>query len=244
MWNIDSLGVLAIIGAIQILTLTIVQAVIGYFKDQRDAEARAKEKAEDYKRQDLVADRVAAVALQAKEAARLVAARVETVATNNMTANADLIARTDLVARLASEANVRVEAQLIAIDEQGRKIHILVNSDMTTARTNERDQTRLTLLALLHVKALSQKLGVPLTPGEEQAIEDAKIRIEELNQLLADRLAAQRRVDDEQDLRQKMAIKQIKVLTGDVASPDEHDAGKVVLGEVVSVDDEKPEKKS
>lgn len=71
---------------------------------------------------------------------------------------------------------------------------------MTLARTNERDQTKLTLLALKRVQALSAKLGLPIDTDEIKAIETAEARILELDTILADRLEAQRKVDAEKPL--------------------------------------------
>jgi hypothetical protein len=104
--------------------------------------------------------------------------------------------RVATVAREAAAANKRVEQQLKGLDEQGQKIHTLVNSDMTAARTNERNQAMLTLLALKRVQALSEKLGMKVSDEEVKAIEDAEMRIEELNAILADRRAAQAAVEE------------------------------------------------
>jgi hypothetical protein len=157
---------LAIILAIQVLALALVQGWISSSKEKRDAENRRKEKAEDYARQDVVAGRVA-------EAARQVAE----------------------VARVAKVSDERISAKLDEGLEQGKKIHILVNSDMTAARTSERDQAKVALIALKRVQSLSAKLGLPPDQGEQEAIEAAEGRITELNEILADRLAAQKRVD-------------------------------------------------
>src|SRR6185295_7924739 len=99
--------------------------------------------------------------------------------------------RTDEVARVAAASHEQVQTQLGAISDQAKKIHILVNSDMTAARTNERDQTRLTLIALKRVQALSISLGQDVTDEELTAIQTAEARITELDAILADRHAAQ-----------------------------------------------------
>lgn len=177
---------IAVIASLQVLLLTIVQATLLARKERRDAELKSKEKTEDYKRQDEVAARVALAAQQAADAATLL-----------LKAQHDTIARTDEVARLAAEVNDRVEQKLGESLEQGKKIHILVNSDMTAARTNERDQAILTLTALKHVRALSEKLGLPAQEDEVKLINDQEKRIQTLNAILADRLAAQKRVEAE-----------------------------------------------
>lgn len=148
---------LALIAGVQLLLLTVVQALISSRKEKRD-----------YARQDAVAARVVEAAAKVAE-----------------------------VARSAKAVNEAIADKLDQGLEQGKKIHILVNSDMTAARTNERDQTKLTLLALKQVQALGVKLGLESRRDELDAIERAEQRIEELNQILADRLAAQERVDQE-----------------------------------------------
>jgi hypothetical protein len=182
-----TLGVIGgCIAGVQILLLTVVQSYLTGRKDLRDAAIRANEKRADYERQDQVAERVATAANTAAHAAGLL-----------VKAQAETIARTDEVARLAEAADKRINAQLVAIDEQGRKIHILVNSDMTAARTAERDSMKLLVLSLRNAYSLSVKLGVKLTGHEQEEIDRVEERIEELNQILADRLAAQAKVDAE-----------------------------------------------
>jgi hypothetical protein len=189
--------VMALIAIANTILFALVTALISSRKEKRDAERamdaanqaakiKSDEKAEDWRRQDVVAERVAVAAKQAEDAALLL-----------VQAQRDTIARTDEVARVQAESDKRIGDQLLAIDEQGKKIHILVNSDMTAARTNERNQIMLTVLALRRVQALSRKLGLPVDGTEEEAIEKAELRIEELNQILADRLDAQRKVDAE-----------------------------------------------
>jgi hypothetical protein len=192
----EALG-LAFLAGIQVILLAGINLWAASRKEKRDAEraiAKAKvdaqlkqqEKNEDYKRQDQVASRVAAATAQVASAARLLA-----------DAQAETIRKTDEVAQVAAASDQRIQAQLTAIDEQGKKIHILVNSDMTAARTNERDQTRLTLLALKRVQSLSIQLGTPSSEDEEKAIGAAEKRILELDQILADRHAAQLAVEAE-----------------------------------------------
>jgi hypothetical protein len=155
-------------------------------------------------RQDEVAGLVADAAKQARGAAALLV-EAQDRSTKQLADAADLLvkatadtnARTDEVARIAAENDKRVQAQLIAIDEQGRKIHILVNSDMTAARTAERDSLKLLVISLKNALALSIKLGVQLTGTEQEEIEKIEKRILELDQILADRHAAQLVVEAE-----------------------------------------------
>jgi hypothetical protein len=180
---------IALIAGVQFLALAALQGFLAARKDRREAEFKRKEKAEDYARQDLVADRVAAAADQAASAARLL-----------VKAQADTILRTDEVARLMALSNKSIGEQLTTIDEQGKKIHILVNSDMTAARTNERDSMRLLLAALRQL----QEFGRQINPtdrrkdgGDSEAIVIAERRIKELDVILADRKAAQIAVEEE-----------------------------------------------
>jgi hypothetical protein len=176
--------IIALIALAQIVLLAIVTGVIAYLKASQEAKVRSAEKAEDWRRQDQVADRVATAARQAADAATLL-----------VKAQKETIARTDEVARVQAQSDQHISNQLAALDDQGKKIHILVNSDMTAARTNERNQIVLTVLALKRVQALSQKLGLPVDETEEESIVAAEKRIEELNQILADRLDAQKKID-------------------------------------------------
>jgi hypothetical protein len=208
---------LAAIAVIQVLAVIVLQGIIAARTERRtarikqeekdaDATLKKQEREEDYARQDLVAARVAVAAQQAADAAQLL-----------VQAQHDTIARTDEVARLAAEAASHINTQLKAIDDQGKKIHILVNSDMTAARTNERDQTKLTLLALIRVQALSANLGIPEDKAAVEAIAAAEARIAELNSILADRLAAQKRVDAEASSAQAKADDDRVVLLSQIA---------------------------
>jgi hypothetical protein len=209
---------LALIAGLQLIVVTRTNASVAAAAELRAAKIRAEEKAEDWRRQDVVAEKVATAAKQAADAAALlvaaqaaaevrqdaVAARVATAAGQAaeaadllLKAQAESIARTDEVARIAAEADTRVQAQLTALDEQGKKIHTLVNSDMTAARTAERDAMKLLLISLRQVAAANVKMELP-TPAElTEQIEYASGRILELDQILADRMAAQKRVDDQ-----------------------------------------------
>jgi len=184
---------LAAIAGLQLILLTLVQGFVQSRKERRDsvlaietaaaqAALKKKEREEDYARQDLVAERVAAAAREVKAVATQAADAAELL----LKAQAETVARTDEVARLASEADRRIAEQLTAIDEQGKKIHILVNSDMTAARTAERDSLRALALVLRR-----------LSPDAKDEIVRVEKRITELDQILADRHAAQLRVEEE-----------------------------------------------
>jgi len=134
---------LAVIAAVQLIVLALVQAAISARKEKRD-----------YARQDLVAERV------------------------------------EKVARLAEEADRRTQAKL-------KEIHILVNSDMTAARTAERDAMKLLVVALKQVVTANTKLEISSPKELIDEIVRAEGRISELDDILAGRHAAQVRVEQE-----------------------------------------------
>jgi len=145
------------------------------------------------KRQDEVALRVESAAKQAADAAELL--RV---------AQAESITRTDEVARLAAASDTRVQQQLIEIGEMGKlnaeqvnKIHTLVNSEMTAARTAERDAMKLLVVSLKLVIAANKKLGVAVSPDLAEQVDVAEKRVVSLDRLLKERAEAQAKVDAE-----------------------------------------------
>lgn len=69
-----------------------------------------------------------------------------------------------------------------------KDIHTLVNSDMTAARTAELSQTRLLVIAL-------KRIPGDLDEATMASIAAAEARAIELEQILADRLVAQRKVE-------------------------------------------------
>jgi hypothetical protein len=93
-------------------------------------------------------------------------------------------ARQDKVAR-----EVREVARLTSLSAndtkvQLRKIHTLVNSDMTASRQETLDQTRVTLMVLRRLVASSGDPNI----DDIAAIDSAERRIKELEGILADRL--------------------------------------------------------
>jgi len=155
---------LAVIGIVMVL----VQALVLYVTKWQDAKQKRADRQEDYARQDIVADRVREAAVQAR-----------------VTAD-----RAEEAAKLASAERLAMHEQLVENAEQVKKIHTLVNSDMTAARTAERDSLKLLVIQL-------KKNISSLSATEKREILDVEHRIEELNQILADRLAAQAKVDED-----------------------------------------------
>jgi uncharacterized membrane-anchored protein YhcB (DUF1043 family) len=179
--------------AIIALVMTVVQWALARWSKQ-----------EDYARQDKVAERVAKAAERLEETtvesskrtdevAKLVkvaANTAEGAAELLSKSNADAITRTDQVAKLAAEASSRIENQLTAI-------HTLVNSDMTAARTNERDAIIKTVEAQKNSISINKKHGIKPSTEDMEIIAKNEARVVELTQILADRLSAQEKVDTE-----------------------------------------------
>jgi hypothetical protein len=186
---------LALVALLQIIGLALVQAIMQQRAARLAAQLKSAEKQEDWRRQDAVAEKAAMAAQLLLQAQR------------------DTITRTDEVARIAAEADARVRAQLTAIMVQGKEIHILVNSDMTAARTAERDSLRLLVLSLKNGYDLSVKLGLTLSGSEQDTIVAFEKRITELDQILADRHAAQLSVEAEAATTKAAAMKAASVVS-------------------------------
>ena len=148
--------IVALIGTVVGPTVAIlVGAHISAAKEERD-----------YKRQDEVADRVAAAAVQAESAAKLL---------------------------VASNAEVAVAAVAAAAITNGKldTIHTLVNSNMTAAMQGEHDSTVRELAALQEIAAMRTEGGTKPSPATTIAIEMAEAKINELRAQLADRAKQQ-----------------------------------------------------
>jgi len=155
-----------------------ILVIVGQAWQRRgDARIRRAEKLEDWARQD-------AVAVQAAAAATLLLA--EQRATK---------ARTDEVAVMAAQAASLVEIQLAELKVQGDTIHTLVNSDMTAARQELLDQTRILLNIYRKTIDADRVAGRESLPEDIQAVKDAEAKVRELSLILADRLAQQRLVE-------------------------------------------------
>jgi hypothetical protein len=138
---------------------------------------RRQEKAEDWARQDLVADRVTEAA-----------AAAEDVATQAATAARLLLERQD-----AAEAQRAVAADLLvaANERLGGKldiIHTLVNSNMTSAMQAELDATVREVAMMREVVALKQTAGHEASAEAMAAIDATDEKVQELRSALIDRL--------------------------------------------------------
>jgi len=99
------------------------------------------------------------------------------------------------VAKIAAD---NTEKMLFGLE----RIHTLVNSDMTAARSEQRDQARLTLAGLRKIIRLDEDAGREPSQDDLDAIEAAEKTIKKLDIILADRLAQQRKVEQQQQQQQ------------------------------------------
>lgn len=117
--------------------------------------------------------------------------REDEVAKRAEKAAADLINSNKAVAKLAADNAEKVMFGL-------ERIHTLVNSDMTAARSEQRDQARLTLTGLRKIIKLDEDAGREPSQDDLDAIDAAEKTIKKLDTILADRLAQQRKVEQQQ----------------------------------------------
>jgi hypothetical protein len=147
-----------------------VLAVLGQAWQRRgDANIRREEKLAEWDRQDK--REKAERERQEEAAARLVAETRETrrrtdeAAELLQAAQAKTLARTDEVARLAAETATSQGAQLADILVGNKEIHTLVNNDMTQARKDLLDQTR--ILVALYRKFIEADKAAGRTPNPD-----------------------------------------------------------------------------
>jgi hypothetical protein len=183
----------------------------------RTEKMHREDQLEQYRREDLVArkaeeaaailvasqkeiaDKAAEAATDLAESQKRIAEQAAVAARLLLEAQQESIARTDEVARLAAIAQAEAGAKLDQLDLQTKRIHTLVNSDMTAARQSELDQTRAMVIVLERVTTLAARTtGASPDPRDLAALEAARSRISDLEAILADRLAQMRIVEAEQ----------------------------------------------
>jgi len=142
-----------------------------------EADLAEKAKKADWARQDEVAKRVEAAAVEIKERGEL------------------LIASNAEKERMAAERDTHLLGELSKLDAKADTIHTLVNSEMTAARQELLDGKRLMLVALKKVIVTNRTNGVEPTPEDEKEIEETESSILKLERILADRLVQQRKAD-------------------------------------------------
>lgn len=144
-----------------------------------EARLRAEERAEDYARQDLVAERLSRRNDE-------VAAKAQQVAIQTQTAAQLLLQNNEKVAAATKAANTKLDV-----------IHTLVNSNMTAALQGELDASKAQLVTLRELIALRVMLGQ--TPDDETsaALLTLESKVGALSSNLKDRIA-QTKVADAQ----------------------------------------------
>ncbi len=212
----DTAGTGLSVGVILVLVVSILTAVFASITaplilSHRTERMHREDQLEQYRREDEVAKRAqetaASLMAQQQQSATAAATLVRQVAEQAAEAAAKLqaaqresIKRTDEVARLAAQAAQKADAKLDQIDLQAKRIHTLVNSDMTAARQSELDQTREMVIVLRRVIDLANMRKVPPDPKDVTALENAILRVTDLEGVLADRLAQMRLVEAEQEI--------------------------------------------
>jgi len=187
-------------------TVGFLAVLAQMFQRRGDANIRREEKEADWARQDAretaERERQEAVAAKAEHAAELLqaeqarqAAKAAEAAELLLAEQAKTLARTDEVARLAAETATSTDVQLSALRTQNDEIHTLVNSDMTAARESDLEQNRISLALMRKVVSIERAGGGEASEGDLAAIERTEKRIDELEAILADRLAQQHLVN-------------------------------------------------
>jgi CRISPR/Cas system CMR subunit Cmr4 (Cas7 group RAMP superfamily) len=92
-------------------------------------------------------------------------------------------------ARLAQQQALEAATKMDDLSAQTQRIHTLVNSDMTAARQEELDQAESLIVVLERVIALAKDRVVLPDPSDLDALERTKRRRDQLEAILADRLA-------------------------------------------------------
>jgi hypothetical protein len=207
---------LIVVGLVAVFTSVTAPLILAHRTEKMHREDREA----DWARQDRAArlllekqDEQAAAA--AKAATDLAASQKEVAdqaaqaASLLVDAQAETIRRSDQVAELAAERDGQVTKKLDLIDAQAKRIHTLVNSDMTAARQGQLDQTRAmivqtkTMIAVLtKVVQLAESRGQKPDPEDvrelsaaQEALDSSEERAHDLEQILADRMHQMQKVE-------------------------------------------------
>jgi hypothetical protein len=198
-------------GAIAILVAIFASITAPIILLRQTDQRRREDREADWARQDKVAEKAEQAAKDLAASQKEIANKAAEAASLLVAAQERTIQRADEVARLAAEQAVIQGDKLDLIDAQAKRIHTLVNSDMTAARQSELDQTR-TMIAqtqtmievLVRVIALAQSRGQVPDPKDvsaltaaREALKEAQSRGTELEQILADRLQQMHEVEAE-----------------------------------------------
>jgi hypothetical protein len=200
------IGQLIAVLAIAVLAPIIVAIYMANRVDKRHREDRAA----DWQRED------------EKEAKRLkaaekVAARAETAASDLAASQKKIADQAAVAAELLVASNERAAAnaeltlgKLDQIDKQAKRIHTLVNSDMTAARQEQLDQIRITVTVLKRVIDLAAKNGIKPDKQDVESLARAESRVAELESILADRAHQMQLVEAERERLSKSGETEIE----------------------------------
>ena len=97
----------------------------------------------------------------------------------------------------AQRAAERSQDQLAVLNAQTRRIHTLVNSDMTAARQEQLDQDEQLIVMLQRVIQLTQDKGMPPNQDDLNSLDRIRHRRDQLELLLADRIEQAREAEIE-----------------------------------------------
>jgi hypothetical protein len=92
---------------------------------------------------------------------------------------------------------INVDKDNEKLNDKLKEIHTLVNSDMTSARQSELDQTRLTLVMLRKIVRLIENSGAKVGEEDLKLISETEIKIKDLELILADRMEQMKIVERE-----------------------------------------------
>jgi hypothetical protein len=179
------------VALVAVFTSVTAPLMLAYMNSRQQRKTRD----EDYARQDQVAAKAAQAAqdlVRVQTEAARESAETARLLLENQKAN---LAGTQEVARVAAAASATANAKLDGIDAQTRRIHILVNSEMTAARQAELDQANAMVVVLTRVLATAAAKGIDPDPRDVDTLERTKARRDELEVILADRLAQLSKVD-------------------------------------------------
>jgi hypothetical protein len=100
--------------------------------------------------------------------------------------------------RIGRRTQGAIDRFSVSVNAQLTTIHTLVNSDMTAARQELLDQTEITLVMLRRVVADAQREGDGASSEDLEAVAKTERRVRAMRGVLADRLAQQRIVEQQQ----------------------------------------------
>jgi len=163
----DIVIVAMIVGVTGILTPIVLEQI--------RARQRHAEKAEDWARQDLVADRVTEAAERAVEVAEQAAAAAALLVTEN---------------KKVAAATVLTNGKIDAVALQATEIHGLVNSAMSEEMRRNLESQESLLAVLIELQEVKQASGLSPSSDALKRIEATRLTISELRAALGDRFRA------------------------------------------------------